>query len=285
MGSIVGRSITFVSAWILVLVAVTTPGEAAGEGVAFTYLGNEGFMITAGGSTILIDALQGPGLEGYVTLPDEPRARMETAQPPFDGVDLILASHRHQDHFDTGSVGSYLTHDTDALFVSTSEAVERLRRVAPDLPKIDTRLLGLDPGDGEVLEIEPAGIPLELMFLHHGSGRSLINLGIIVTLGDMRILHMGDTSASAEELAVFELGKREIDIAMVPYWYLLDADGRTAIAEQVAPHRVVAIHIPAADAPSDYFGKAGDLPGLLRRLREDWPGLIVFAEPMEQQRL
>ena len=69
---------------VLVVVALCGFGCTTGDGaLELTFLGNEGFLLRAGGKSVLIDAITGDSLTGYVPLPAEPRAKLEAAQPPF----------------------------------------------------------------------------------------------------------------------------------------------------------------------------------------------------------
>ena len=91
---------------------------------------------------------------------------------------------------------------------------------------------------------------------------------------------MGDTVASAADLSIYDL--KGLDFALVPYWYFGDPDFREALRERVEAEQVIAIHIPSPDAPVSYFGGTDDLDGLVRQLRTQWEGLIVFRELLEQ---
>ena len=63
----------------------------AATGVEITYLANEGFLLAAGEKKVLIDALF-PGITNYPAVPEPIRSRLERAETPFDGVDLVLAT-------------------------------------------------------------------------------------------------------------------------------------------------------------------------------------------------
>jgi L-ascorbate metabolism protein UlaG (beta-lactamase superfamily) len=268
----------------LSLSLLASVAAVAGDGVSpidFTYLGNAGFMVRSGDKVVLFDSLQGDGLPGYVALPQPDRGLLERAEPPYDGVDLILATHYHRDHFDPASVARHLASNESAIFVSTEQAVEQLRQLSPQVKDLDTRVIGLTPEERRVVELRPNDISLSVFLLHHGRGRDVDNLGFIVELGGKRILHMGDTVANAADLSVYDL--KGLDFALVPYWYFGDRELTRALRE-VESERLVAIHIPASDAPKSYFGGGEkDLDGLLRRLQAQWEGLIVFRELLEQR--
>jgi L-ascorbate metabolism protein UlaG (beta-lactamase superfamily) len=274
------RSYLIPLALMLLASVAAAPGDDASP-IEFTYMGNEGFMVRSGDKVILFDALQGDGLPGYVALPQPERGLLERAEPPYDGVDLILATHCHRDHFDPASVARHLESNESAVFVSTEQAVEQLHRITPQIKDFDTRVIGLTPEEGRVVELKPHDISLSVFLLHHGRGRDVDNLGFIVELGGARILHMGDTVANAVDLSVYDL--KGLDFAMVPYWYFGDRELTRAL-RGVEAERMIAIHIPSSDAPESYFGSGEkNLDGLFRRLQAKWEGLIVFRALLEQR--
>ena len=81
--------------------APTTPERTAEDRIEITYLANAGFLLAAGNHKVLIDGLFREGVDEYATLPLEARERVETAQPPFDTVDVVyynyLERHIHLD--------------------------------------------------------------------------------------------------------------------------------------------------------------------------------------------
>lgn len=170
-----------------------------------TYLANEGFLLAGGGEKVLVDALFGDGLAGYAVVPAELRSKLEAAQPPFDGVDLVLATHFHDDHFDPRAVGRFLAAAPQARFVSTPQAVERLRTEYDGFEGIAPRVRAVLPAEGDAERLESDGVALTVYNLHHGRGRPIENLGFLVEVGGARLLHVGDTMVDAEELAVLDL--------------------------------------------------------------------------------
>ena len=101
--------------------------QPAAAQVEVTYLGNEGFLLTAGETRVLVDALYGDGIPGYPAVPRDVRRELEAGRGRFAGVDLVLASHAHADHFDPAAVARHLRANPAALFLSTREAVAAVR--------------------------------------------------------------------------------------------------------------------------------------------------------------
>src|SRR5687768_3392502 len=79
--------------------AAQAPATATSDGVTITFLANEGVMLSAGGKKVLIDGLFLKYQSGFALPADSTQRALQSARPPFDNVDLILATHRHGDHF------------------------------------------------------------------------------------------------------------------------------------------------------------------------------------------
>ncbi len=196
---------------------VTSPLDAlrrvpAGAGrVALSWLGQAGFIATDGDRTILLDPFLSPR-EGR---------RYESALSPagVTGIDAVLCTHEHVDHFDAESAPVIAAASPGAVFVVPAPIVDMVTEVgiAPD------RVVGIEPGD----PIEVAGLTIRAVPAKHGvtmddaygfgetvgDGRVRF-LGYVVDLGEVRLYHAGDTihydgmEAPLRDLAV--------DVAMLP---------------------------------------------------------------------
>ena len=260
----------------ILLLASTTPSVTA-EGVEVTYLANEGFLLAAGDEKVLVDALF-PGLQGYPRVPGELRKKLDRGDAPFDGVDLVLATHFHGDHFGAREVGEFLD-SSAALFVSTPDAVELLEKHAGS----DLRTMALYPNTGATSEVEIGGIDLTVLNLHHGLRRRHIqNLGFIIEMGGLKLLHVGDTEVSVEDVLAYDLAGEEIDVALVPIWFLAEPTWQ-GVVEAIAPGHVVAMHLASPDAPASWFGTAGSRTKRLERVRGHYPDVWIPTEPLESR--
>jgi L-ascorbate metabolism protein UlaG (beta-lactamase superfamily) len=221
---------------------------AAERPVALTFVGNEGFLIQCGGSKVLIDALVN---EGVLLTPNE-RVRLCAALPPFDDVDLALATHAHYDHFDVPYTAEFLARSPETVLISLDESIDKLR-TRPEFDAISTRLTGMPFQPGVRTEFHVAGIRVIAFAIGHGFGRS--NLAFLLEIGGMRILHLGDAAAdvTAQELVVqFDWPSLGIDVALVPYWWLFDDTRVDRVTVGIAPRFVIPMHFQGAcPSPTD----------------------------------
>ena len=203
-----------------------------------TYISNEGFLIVGGGKKVLVDALDRDEVSP-ATL-----ALMENAAPPFDGVDLVLTTHSHFDHFDAGVARRHLENNPDAVFVSTEAVLRALQREA-DFDEIAERVVAIQLAENESVQQTVNDVELQIIDLPHGPGRREINLGFIITLGEYKLLHMGDTDPGTVDvpfLDVYDLPSKGIDVAFVPHFILLNPSSHPIVLRGIQPRYVVPMH-------------------------------------------
>jgi len=254
------------------------------------YLANEGFLARAGAQTLVIDAFVTEPYGPYAAVPRELFADLVAARKPFEDVDLALTSHVHPDHFQAAAAAEFLRARPSTRFLSSPQVVDELRaklgegadaqHVAALLPEARATLAAPD-GDIHDVDSHDADIHVEFLRLPHSGGArtaSVQNLGCVIELGPeaarLRILHVGDADVATEDLAAYELAKRAIDVALVPYWWLGDARSIARAKELTGARRLVAIHVPP-----------GELADVKQRLASLDPALIVFEKPGEARTL
>jgi L-ascorbate 6-phosphate lactonase len=181
------------------------------RGVGLNWLGQAGFVLRAGGTTALIDPFLSPW-EGR---------RYESALAPerAEGVDLVLCSHEHIDHFDASSVPAIASASPGAVVVVPTPIVDMVTEagVAPD------RVVGMQPGD----DVELSGVRIRPVRAMHGvtmedaygfgeelSGGLVRFLGFVIDAGGVRLYHAGDTIAFDGMAPA--LRHLEIDVALLP---------------------------------------------------------------------
>ena len=196
---------------------VATPLERVTElappsgAVSVAWLGQAGFILRAGGVTAIVDPFLSPH-EGRVyessIVPEEAR-----------GIDVVLCSHEHIDHFDAASAPGIAKASAGAVFVVPSPIVDMVTEVgiAPD------RVIGVQPDE----PLELAGMTIRAVPAKHGVtmrdaygfGEELSDglirfLGYVLDLGGVRLYHAGDTihyDGMEDRLRALE-----VDVAMLP---------------------------------------------------------------------
>ena len=260
-----------------VLERVRTAGSNGG-GVAVSWLGQAGFVVRAGETVALVD----PFLSPY-------RGRAyESSLAPAEatGIDLVLITHEHIDHFDAEAVPAIAAASPGALFVVPTPIVDMVTEVGvpPD------RVVGAQPGD----RLELAGFAIHPVPARHGvtmddaygfgeelSGGLVRFLGYVVDAGGVRLYHAGDTIhyAGMEK----RLADMRIDLAMLPINgrdpdresrnLVGNLDEREAawLAREIRADLLVPMHY-------DLFARNRGYPALLvHSIERDHPGVPVYV--------
>lgn len=207
-------------------VADVEAARQSGSGPHVWWLGQSGYLVHAGGTTVLFDPYLSDSLTRKYADTDKPHVRMtELVVSPgrLTDVSLVTSSHLHTDHLDAETLRP-LVAANPAIRLVCPESQRRLSRERSGLP--DERILGLDVPDdsctrGPVVPsvVEVGGIRIEAIPAAHEAldrdreGR-LLYLGFVVQWAGWTFYHSGDTVpyAGMEE----RLKGRGIDVAFLP---------------------------------------------------------------------
>ena len=158
--------------------------------VPIVWLGQAGFAMRSSTATLLIDPFLSP---------HEAR-RYESLQPPAatTGVDLVLCTHEHLDHFDPDGAPLIARASPGASFVVPAPIVDIVTEAG--IPS--ERVLGVQPGEAHELHgitIRPVparhGVTMEdaYSFGEELSGGLIRFVGYVLEIDGVRIYHAGDT--------------------------------------------------------------------------------------------
>ena len=232
--------------YVFCVLIAQTPRAAAQGGCAVSYVANAGVMFETAGRKFLFDAPIREGISPYATPSAEQRARLEGAMAPFDGVTAILITHWHEDHFSAPAVAAHLRSNPQSVVVSSREVIARVRDaagtgIAPE------RLIGVTPSPGAWQRVVVDEVPVNVLRIRHNPARRLPleHVGFVVE-GCRTVLHSGDADPAADNFTV--LGALpQIDVALLPFWYVQSESNRRFVTTAIRPARVLAIHIPPPD--------------------------------------
>ena len=238
--------------------------------VTLTYVVNEGFIVEAGGKKILVDGLLSH--VGSYQIPTMVQRAMIAGQPPFDDIDLVLATHRHDDHFDPQVVGEFLTANPEAQFLSTNQAISALASNRDDYEAIQEQVIGVYPSRSSYEHFVVNGIEVKVFNLPHGS---CPNLGLMVDLGGVRVLHTGDffvedAQAAIDLLQGYGIPEEGIDIAFVAVPFLRYERYDEVVPQGIQPGLIVPMHYIASETVD-----------LFDVIELNYPESIMFHEEME----
>jgi len=180
------------------------------KGVKFHWLGHDGYRIVAGDKTIYIDPYQ-----------------LSKSQHNRKDADLVLISHNHFDHLSVDDLRHVIAKKTS--IVSSKECLDPLRSIGA------SEIKGVTPGD----IVSPQGIAVEAVAAYNTNKsfhpKADGKVGFVLTAGNMRIYHAGDTDEIPEMSAVSP------DIALVPVsgTYVMTAEEAAhAVNERIKPRKL-----------------------------------------------
>lgn len=238
------RGLPSLAAPLLALGLAWQVGDPATD-TTVRYVANAGMLVAVEGRQFLIDAPIREGIAPFPTSAADERRRLETAQPPYDRVDAILITHWHEDHFSAEAIAAHLTANPRATVISSPEVIDRVRRVAPILPA--SRLRALLPAPGQSALTRLGDVPVRVLRIRHNPTRRLPAQHVGFLIGDRStVLHVGDADPAADNFALLTTLPR-VDVALLPYWYVLTDNSRRFVTTSIAPRRIVAMHMPVEE--------------------------------------
>ena len=236
---------------------------------SITYVASSGFLIWAGDKKVLVDALF-DGFPGAYAPPPVVQQPLLDGKAPFDGIDLVLATHRHADHFTANAVTRCLRSSPRAAFVAPADAARQVTGFAG-------RVYPVEVAEGQRTHLEVNGIGIDAMPLSHGvpppGATGIVNLGYLITIGNRRFFHTGDISAevlTAAYMKPFNLPAEHIDVAFVPHFLLSTQAPLPLVTESIQPRVVFASHLQYTGEPPN----AG-------RIKRNYPSAVVLSAEME----
>ena len=252
-----------------------SPGAPQRQPLDVTYIGNEGFMIQAGGKKVLVDALF-DGSTTYLAPAQELLAQMTRGSAPFADVDLLLVTHPHGDHFNAKLVIEFLRHHTHCQLIAHTQVVDLLRK-EEGFAQIEKQIHEVKLEPGAYAHVSLNGIDLDALCLKHMADNpdqeQTRNLAFDVELGGARFLHMGDSSIIQNETY---LNRYPFERSPVDLLFLNEYDRthttQKFIAEKIKPSQIVAMHIPPAELAEE-----------TDKILAFYPHAIIFRQSMERR--
>lgn len=242
-------------------------------GVDVTFLANEGFLLHTGKYSVLIDGFLREPFEIYGALPDGVYKRLVNALTPFDQYTIVLVSHVHPDHVQMRGLEKYLGKNNLAQLMASPQVIQALQSSTQEFPAIQRRVTPIKTVVGTMNKVLGDEMSVEFFELEHaGKVEGILNLGHLIEMGGVRILHVGDALPSIDNFAAYHLGSRAIDVAIVPYWFFNTPAGVGVLQSEIRARNVVVCHVP----PSE-MEKFGQL------LQAQFPEVILFQKAMEKR--
>jgi L-ascorbate metabolism protein UlaG (beta-lactamase superfamily) len=233
------------------------------------FFGIDGFLIAHQGMRILIDVLIE---EALISDPMITETLLGT-EPPMDRFDLMLVTHDHGDHFEPNSVLQFLRNHPETQILSTSEVVARLLALLEEDDLLREQILSAEVREGGEAQMVVNQVPLTVFDLPHPGSQAPENLGYMLRLGDLLLLHTGDLDFIFSSIDKYPFGGYAVDYAFLPT-VMINFQTHERIRDWLGGGTLIPMHYRstgpyAASAAND-----------LQEIREWFPGGVYFAREL-----
>jgi len=232
-----------------------------------TYIANEGIMIEYGGAKILIDALFENKKPKFMAPESGVVSKMTTGKSPYHQVDLALVTHAHLDHFSAGLSMKFLKSNPKAQMIITGQAMDSLL-TKPGFSELQSRVT-VPPYVRKWHTYSEGSISVKSAYVKHAGKRNakVQSLLFLITIGDKKILHLGDPDQDLSRFGYLNLVREQVDVVFVPFWYLTNFYGVELVKKYFAPKKIVGIHFPLTGSSKT-----------LSKIKQQAPGAVVFTK-------
>ena len=228
-------------------ISIFHPLVLVAQKVEIKYLANEGVLISAGNSRVIVDGIFKKEFDYLDVLPNEELAKIENATSPYTSIEIILVTHVHGDHFNAQLVGGHLLNNTNCKFLGPNETVSKFKSDFANFNQISNRVTAITPDYFESQKVSFNNIEIKVIrFKHFGNSpwKEAENVAYLISIDGRKILHLGDSKIDALSLAKFSLEKENIDVMIIPYWMAGSVEKREIIEKHIAPRKILIAHIP-----------------------------------------
>ena len=235
-------------------------------------IANAGILLEYRNTKLLIAGLYRVTDNPFSDIPPDTLRRLQDGEPPYDGVDFLLFTHGHSDHFSAELVQEYAQRrQPKGLFLppGDSEARRRLRAC------LDEWGVSCIPPDGPEEWTLAPGVTVRSLPPRHLDRRywDVPHACLLLTLGEKRVLFTADADYTLETFP----GLPPLDAVFVnPLFFRALRTGR--FFQGALPARTICVyHVPF---PED---DRGGMRAALERDVEHWPPergkVLLFTEP------
>ncbi|OLS33762.1 MBL fold metallo-hydrolase [Bacillus sp. MRMR6] len=216
-----------------------------------TYIANAGVLLKLHDKKILIDAFSKKVGPLFMCTSTAIREDMIQGVPPFDGIDLLLITHEHEDHFDEESVGRFIQRNHQTVVISNSMVIPRIKNYVQN--DMYSRLIELNTKLHHSESICVNGIAIEAISLIHDGKEyeDIRNLAYLIRHGKT-ILHLGDAAPVKENYISLKFKQQGIDLLIANFPYINRYWGRKIIMDKIKPKKLAIVHLPEQE--KDIYG-------------------------------
>ncbi len=248
---------------LLLIFLLISCALTATDSLRIQYIGNMGVLIAGQSDAVLIDGLHKPYKPAYLHPPEKLVQEMiaNKAHPP---IGILLNTHIHQDHFDAGLVHQFLRENPNAQLIGPPQTAEGIASLG-GVERLGAKIKVVPIKDNKITTFNCGEVQVDGFYLRHANPArhgAIKNIGYLITMDGLKILHAGDTDWNGEVFKSLALNKRDIDVAILPNWMVMTKEGAAIVSTHLKPRQIIVTHISpfseaeVKEAVAQYFPQA-----------------------------
>lgn len=211
------------------------------------YLGNSAVLVESNGKKVLFDPFFHNDFGIYQLVPEHIQHAIMQGDAPYDGIDAIVISHAHEDHFSASDVATYLGRFPKTRLIAPQQAIDLIAEYS--LPA--TQLIGFDIAfDAPPQQKQVDDIRIQAVRIPHAgwpARKEVQNIVFQIVLGDsFSVMHMGDADPDDVHYLPYKSHwqNHNTTVNFAPYWFFMSAEGRDILNEILQVEENIGVHVP-----------------------------------------
>lgn len=235
---------SFLKTGLILLILLIFSGFVQAQ-LTIRYIGNMGVLISGEKSSVIIDGFHKEYDKDTYLFP--PQSLVDSLTNAFDSeippIVVLAATHYHRDHLDGEQIAAFMEANPNALFFGSNQSVDLVKKSNADL---DDQIIEVDTDSYIKQSVKHSGVTITSFYLNHVNPNrhgAVQNVGYLVEIEGQKIIHVGDSNWFEEAFSLLDLEKEKIDIAILPFWMLIDENSQTKLQKWINPTHYIATHI------------------------------------------
>jgi hypothetical protein len=148
-----------------------------------------------------------------------------------------------------------------------------MREKCRELVTTSPRVTEIDPQYEDPHLFSQGSARVTVFLLSHGTRKyaKIQNYGHLIEMGGMAVLHIGDAAMNPDDFERAGLSQREIDVALIPFWYFQPGPGASVMSQYMDAPVKIAVHIPP-----------GEMEEIRAYMSEEYPHVLILDGPLDK---
>ena len=212
-------------------------------------IANEGVMVKVGDQQVIIDGIFKSTYPKFASTPASVFENLQKGNEPYDNVELILASHKHSDHFSVAEISNVLMDTDETQFYVNEEMAEEMKG-SDNWKEIQSMVIEFPYAEETNYSFKEINIRTFPILHARRTPSEMKNTSHLIEIDGYRVMHVGDASYGQQDLIDLNLSELDLDVLILPYWFVRDADGQAFVSKNMPARSYYINHIPPAELKS-----------------------------------